>query len=298
MSQLQLGVGLQQRWPLDQGRAILRAARHAEDLGFDHAAAGQRLLEGGYEVDTLLSDPLILLSAIAGATTRLRLLTSVLVAPYYPALVLADQAATVDFVSAGRLILAVRVGWKSDEFEAIGVPFRERGARTEESIEVMKTLWTKRPADFDGSFTTLRNAYLGMPPVTPGGPPVWIGGHSDTALRRALRCADGWYASALDADELAERLRRLRELAVDPHDADRLTVASIQFLSPPVAPGEVPPGRRPLGGPKPTPGSVVDDLGHLAEAGLSLCTLWLPTAEDGVEKSLEWIASEVMPQLS
>ncbi len=249
-------------------------------------------------MDTLLSDPLVLLSALAASTTRVRLVTSVLVTPYYPALLLANQAATLDFVSGGRLVLGVGIGWKPDEYAAVGVPFRERGARTDDRLGAVKALWTQRPAEFVGPFTTLHDAHLGMPPVTPGGPPIWVGGHSDIALRRALRFGDGWYASGLDADELTERRRRLREAAVDTGDADRLTIASVQFLSPPGLPGEVPPQRRPLGGQKPTAASVVDDLGRLAEAGLTVCTLWLPSAEGGVEKAMDWIAAEVMPQLT
>ncbi|MFI1735282.1 LLM class flavin-dependent oxidoreductase [Streptomyces acidicola] len=132
-------------------------------MGFDHAAAGQRLLESGYSVDGYLSDPLVLLSAIAASTTRLRLLTSVLVAPYYPAVLLANQAATLDALSGGRLILGVAVGWKADDFDAIGVPFRERGARIDDHLAAAKTLWTQRPADFDGPFTTLRDARAVVP---------------------------------------------------------------------------------------------------------------------------------------
>uniref|UniRef100_UPI0015F0B33A LLM class flavin-dependent oxidoreductase n=1 Tax=Streptomyces sp. WELS2 TaxID=2749435 RepID=UPI0015F0B33A len=113
MTPLRLGVSLQPRWPLHDGAGALRAARHAEELGFDHVAVGNRLLDSGFGLDT---DPFVLLSAVAGATTRLRLLTSVLVAPYYPALVLANQAATLDVVSGGRLILGVGTGWNPDEF--------------------------------------------------------------------------------------------------------------------------------------------------------------------------------------
>ncbi|MEU6356544.1 TIGR03619 family F420-dependent LLM class oxidoreductase [Streptomyces sp. NPDC047072] len=297
MSPLHLGVSLQQRWPLDDGAAVLRAARHAEDLGFDHVAAGNRLLESGYAVDGHLSDPLVLLSAVAAATTRLRLLTSILVVPYSPAVLLANQAATLDYVSGGRLILGVGTGWKQDDLEAVNVPFGERGARTDDHLAALKALWTQRPTDFDGRFTTLRDAHLGMPPATPGGPPVWVGGHSDTALRRAVRLGDGWYASALDAGELTDKIGRLRKAAADPADADRLTIASVQFLSPPGFPGEVPSERRPLGGAKPTAASVVDDLGRLAEAGLTSCTLWIPSVGGQVEKAMDWIAAEVVPQL-
>ncbi|MEU6238661.1 TIGR03619 family F420-dependent LLM class oxidoreductase [Kitasatospora sp. NPDC047058] len=299
MPPLRLGVSLQPRWPLDDGASVLRAARHAEALGFDHVAVGNRLLDSGFGLDT---DPLVLLSAVAGATTRLRLLTSVLVAPYYPALVLANQAATLDVVSGGRLILGVGAGWNPEEFDAVGVPTRERGARTDDHLAAARALWTRRPVDFDGPFTTLRAARLGVPPATPGGPPVWIGGHSDAALRRALRFGDGWYGTGADAPEVTDVRRRLRELAADTGTdtgtADRLTLASAAFLTPPGIPAAVAPPGRPLGGATPTAASVADDLGRLAEAGLTDCTLWLPIAAGHLPEAMAWIAAEIMPRIA
>lgn len=295
MSTPLLGVSLQPRWPIEDGTAVLRAASHAEDLGFDHVAVGNRLLGSGSGLNT---DPLVLLAAVAAATRRLRLLTSVLVAPYYPALVLANQAATLDVVSGGRLILGVGTGWNPQEFAAVDVPARERGARTDDHLAAAKALWSQRPADFDGQFTTLHAAHLGVPPVTPGGPPVWVGGHSDAALRRALRFGDGWYGTGVSAAELTGVRRRLYELADDAGDAAHLTLASMAFLTPPGISAAVPSPGRPLGGAAPTAASVVDDLGHLAEEGLTTCTVWLPIAAEHVEKAMEWIAAEVMPQLT
>ncbi|MFG3227644.1 TIGR03619 family F420-dependent LLM class oxidoreductase [Kitasatospora sp. NPDC048194] len=295
MPLLRLGVSLQPRWPIEDGTAVLRAASNAEQLGFDHVAVGNRLLDSGFGLDT---DPLVLLSAVAGVTTRLRLLTSVLVAPYYPALVLANQAATLDVVSGGRLFLGIGTGWNPDEFEAVGVPSRERGARTDDHLAAAKALWTTRPADFEGPFTRLRAAHLGVPPVTHGGPPVWVGGHSDAALRRALRFGDGWYGTGADAADIADVQRRLRELATDDERVERLTLASAAFLTPPGIPAAVPSPGEPLGGVSPTATRVADALGELSEAGLTVCTLWLPVAAEHVEKAMEWIASEVMPQLA
>jgi probable F420-dependent oxidoreductase len=292
---LLLGVSLQPRWPLEDGTAVLRAASHAENLGFDHVAVGNRLLDSGSGLD---ADPLVLLSAISAATRRLRLLTSVLVAPYYPALVLANQAATLDVLSGGRLILGVGTGWNPEEFAAVGVPARERGARTDDHLAAVRVLWSQRPADFDGQFTTLRAARLGVPPVTPGGPLMWVGGHSDAALRRALRFGDGWYGTGVSAAELTDVGRRLHELADGAGNATRLTLASAVFLTPPGIAAAVPSPGKPLGGTAPTAASVVDDLGHLAEAGLTTCTVWLPIAAEHVEKAMDWIAAEIMPQLT
>lgn len=124
---------------------------------------------------------------------------------------------------------------------------------------------------------------LGVPPVTAGGPPVWVGGHSDAALRRTLRFGDGWYGTGADAAEVTNVRRRLRDLA-GAENADRLTLASAAFLTPPGLPAAVPPPGRPLGGTAPTAASVADDLGRLAEAGLTACTLWLPVAAEHVER--------------
>jgi probable F420-dependent oxidoreductase len=332
MSTLRLGISLQPRWPIGDGPAVLRAARHAEDLGFDHVAVGNRLLDSGSGLD---SDPFVLLAAVAGATTRVRLLTSVLVAPYYPALVLANQAATLDVVSGGRLILGIGTGWNPAEFEAVGVPARERGARTDDHLAAARALWTTRPTDFDGRFTRLRDARLGVPPLTPGGPPVWIGGHSDAALRRALRFGDGWFGTGAAAKDIADVRRRLRELGelgdenetnatnetnamnatnkpaepdtraetAEPGDqsssaAERLTIASAAFLTPPGFPAVVASPGRPLGGEQPTAAGVAEELDELAEAGLASCTLWLPVAAEELQRAMDWIAAEVMPRLA
>ncbi|MFJ4950597.1 LLM class flavin-dependent oxidoreductase [Streptomyces sp. NPDC088760] len=152
---------------------------------------GNRLLDSGCGLAT---DPLVLPAAVAGATTRLRLLTSVLVAPYYPALVLANQAATLDVVSGGRLVLGVGTGWNPDEFAAVGVPARERGARTDDHLAAARTLWTRRPADLDGPFTTLRAAHLGVPRSPPAVRPC---GSAATATPPcAARCASATAGTA------------------------------------------------------------------------------------------------------
>jgi probable F420-dependent oxidoreductase len=294
MSTLRLGVSLQPRWPRADATAALRAASHAEDLGFDHVAVGNRLLDSGFGLD---ADPLVLLSAVSAATRRLRLLTSVLVAPYYPALLLANQAATLDVVSGGRLILGVGTGWNPDEFAALGVSSHERGVRTDDHLAAAKALWSRRPADFEGPFTTLRGARLGVPPITPAGPPLWIGGHSDAALRRALRFGDGWYGTGVSAAELTDVRRRLHELDDGTGKPERLTLAAAAFLTPPGIPAITSPPGRPLGGDAATAASVVDDLGRLAESGLTTCTLWLPIAAEHMAKAMEWVAAEVAPQL-
>ena len=311
MSVLRLGISLQPRWPIDSAAAdVVHAARRVEELGFDHVAVGNRLLDSGFGLD---ADPLVLLAALAGATTRLRLLTSVLVAPYYPALVLANQAATLDVVSSGRLILGVGTGWNPAEFSAVGASVGSRGALTDDRLAAAKALWSRRPADYDGRFTSVHDAYLGVPPLTPGGPPVWVGGHSDAALRRALRFGDGWYGTGVSAVEVADVGRRLGALEFgggggrggggaggwgeDAAVASRLTLGAAAFLAPPGIPAVFSAPGRPLGGDAPDAAGVADELLRLGEAGLSVCTLWMPIAASHVERGAEWVAEYVVPRL-
>lgn len=273
---------------------MLRTARHAEDLGFDHVAIGNRLLDSGMGLD---ADPLLFLSAIAATTSRLRLLTSVLVTPYYPALLLANQAATLDVLSAGRLILGVGTGWNPAEFAAAGIPPQERGARTDDHLAAAKALWSDRPATYEGRYTTLHDATLGVQPQTPGGPPIWVGGHSDAALRRTLRFGEAWFGTGIDAPGLADVRHRLTTLAPDTATADRIALSSAEFLTPPGIPAQVSAPGRPLGGDTPTAASVADDLRTLTAAGLTACTLWMPIAAEHLQPAMDWFATEVMPRL-
>ncbi|MGW4809840.1 TIGR03619 family F420-dependent LLM class oxidoreductase [Kitasatospora sp. NPDC004272] len=269
-------------------------------MGFDHVAVGNRVLESGFGVD---ADPLVLLGAVAGVTSRVRLLTSVLVVPYYRAVVLANQVATLDVVSGGRLVLGVGTGWNPEEFAAVGVPVRERGARTDDHLGAVRALWRERPAGFAGRFTEFEGARSGVAPVAAGGPPVWVGGHSEAALRRVLRFGDGWYGTGVDAGQVREVRRRLGELAASVEgveggaDLERLAVAGAVFLTPPGVPVALEAPGRPLGGAVASAGSVVAELGELAEAGLTDCTLWLPVAAEHLVPAMEWVAAEVVPQL-
>lgn len=238
------------------------------------------------------------LAAFAGATSRIRIAASVLVLPYYNPVVLANQAASLDLLSNGRFVLGVGAGWDSAEFAALGVPLGERGARTDEHLAVMKALWSGGPVDYEGRFTTLRQARLGVSPRTPGGPPIWVGGHSDAALRRALRFADGWNGAGLDHLELAaikERLARLgEEVGRDPAT---LELTMVSFLVPPGL-DQVRESPLPLlGGPKPTADSVLEELWLLQEAGISMCAFWMPIGASQVGEALDWVAAEIMPGL-
>jgi probable F420-dependent oxidoreductase len=153
------------------------------------------------------------LAAVAARTTRLKFGPSVIVLPYRTPVVAAKEMATIDWLSRGRLFPAVGVGVELPrEFEASGVPFRERGRRTDEAIQVIRLLWTQDEVTFQGEFFKLdRISVLPKPWQQP--PPIWIGGKSDAAVRRTARLGDGWIPSFITPDEFRVGVDRVQTLA-------------------------------------------------------------------------------------
>lgn len=141
-----------------------------------------------------LPDPLIWISAMAAVTTRLRFMTGVIILPLRNPLVLAKQVATLDYMSGGRIELGIGVGWLKEEFEALGVPFAQRGKRSDEYIATMRTLWAGDAASFAGEFVSFREVSSNPKPVR-GRVPIVIGGHSEAAAKRAGRLGDGFFPS-------------------------------------------------------------------------------------------------------
>jgi probable F420-dependent oxidoreductase, Rv2161c family len=156
--------------------------------------------------DAPMPDPLMWLTWVGAHTTRLRLATGILILPQRNPVVLAKEVATLDCLTGGRVTLGVGIGWLQEEFDAIGVPFAERAARTDEHIEVMRALWSGAAVDFDGAFTTLRGANSFPHPVQ-SPLPIVIGGHTQAAARRAGRLGDGFFPGKGDWSELQPVMR-------------------------------------------------------------------------------------------
>jgi probable F420-dependent oxidoreductase len=138
-------------------------------------------------------DPLIWIAYAAAVTTRLRFLTGVIILPQRDPLVLAKQVATLDYMSSGRFELGIGVGWLKEEFQAMGVPFEQRGRRADEYIAAMKALWAEDGATFSGQFVKFREVSCNPKPF--GQIPIIVGGHSEAAARRAGRLGDGFFPS-------------------------------------------------------------------------------------------------------
>jgi probable F420-dependent oxidoreductase len=173
---------------------------------YPYAPSGR--LPGGPE--TPLPDPLIWMAFALAATTRIRCMTGILILPQRNPVVLAKELATLDFMSGGRIDLGVGVGWLKEEFEALGVPFEHRGARTDEYIEAMRALWARDDASFKGRFVAFDGVSANPKPVT-GRIPIHIGGHSQAAARRAATLGDGFFpatGSPVDIEPLIAYMRR------------------------------------------------------------------------------------------
>jgi probable F420-dependent oxidoreductase len=176
--------------PIEGGRYYREALEEvvrAEDLGFDSVW----MEEHHSVVDHYWPSPLTVLAGFATRTSRLTLGTDVLVAPFHHPVRLAEDAALVDVMSGGRLVLGIAIGYKPDEFALYGVDLERRGARFEEQLAIVKGLWTRDSIAFAGRFYRIEGALEPKPVSTPH-PPIWIGGWGDLTLGRAARLADNW----------------------------------------------------------------------------------------------------------
>jgi probable F420-dependent oxidoreductase len=183
--------------------AVAAEARAAEDAGFDGVATGEHLFFHGP-----VSNAFVSLAAAAGATARIRLLSSLTLLPIYPAALAAKLATTLDQVSCGRFDLGVGVGGEHPpEFVAAGVEVGDRGARADEALELLRLLWAGGDVDFEGRFARVPGLQLQPGPVQPGGPPIWLGGRRPAAIRRAGRFADVWMPYMYSPEQLAESLQ-------------------------------------------------------------------------------------------
>ncbi|MGH7043030.1 MAG: LLM class F420-dependent oxidoreductase [Acetobacteraceae bacterium] len=223
--------------------ALLQAA---EEAGFDSAWTVEHVViprayrsaypyspDGrlpGREPAFSIPDPLIWMAYVAAATTRIRLATGILILPEHNPVLCAKQVATLDHLSGGRVILGIGVGWLAEEFAALGVPFAERGKRTEEYIAAMRALWEQDEPSYEGRFVRFQAAYMRPKPVA-GTVPIVIGGHSEAAARRAGRLAQGFFPARGAPPELLAVLHEAASSAGrDPRDIE-ITVSAPDDLA-------------------------------------------------------------------
>jgi len=282
--------------------AIVAAAKKAEEVGFDAIFVNDHIVVGDDARSapwTNVYDPFVAMSFIAAHTTRIGVGVSVLIMPYRNPVASAKALATLDRMSGGRLTIGVGVGWNEAEFAALGVPFSERGARTNEYLRIWQACWAPGKVSFAGRFAAFADMHVNPKPLRQPHPPIWIGGTSDAALRRAARFAAVWQPTPLSIAQLVERrdaLRRACEAADREPTPTRMSFR-VEFST---ITGNVPPSdKRPAG--HGTPAEVAADLLRYREAaGLDAFQINFHgnRSLDDLLQSMECFMREVAPAVA
>jgi probable F420-dependent oxidoreductase len=195
-----------------EARDLPEFARRAEELGYDRIATGEHLQDGNPPRPTLLSLPLM--AAAAGATRRIRVMTSIVIAPLYHPVLLAKMVATVDRVSNGRLDFGIGISGQRGtriEYDIVGVPVETRGRRANEMLKVMQRLWREEHVTHKGEFFQFEDATLLPRPEQQPYPPIWVAGRSDAAMKRAGTLGDGWLPYLFTVRRLKESNEAVRK---------------------------------------------------------------------------------------
>jgi probable F420-dependent oxidoreductase len=238
---MDIGFGLPIGGPAATAENVTVLARHAEALGYRSLWVFQRLLCPLFPLNAYYGapndawpepfrstfDPIVTLAFLASQTQRVRLGTSVLIAPFYSPIVLGKQLATLDIICKGRLTVGLGIGWSRDEYDAAGIPWERRGERADEFIQCLDALWTQDEVNFKGAFYFVPPSRVEPKPVQKPRPPILIGGYSEAALRRAGRLGDGYTGGNMPPEKLAHIMSRVREHAERAgRDPARIIVAS------------------------------------------------------------------------
>ncbi len=213
MSAVRVGIAIPQTFT-DPGPSLgkLRSfLRRADDLGLDSLWVQEQLMGRDQSFE-----PLTMLAFAAACTTRIRLCSATFIAPVRNPIVFAKSLATVDQLSLGRLTVGISLGDMRSLFPASGVPIEHRAPRLEETVEVVRRLWTEDRVSFDGRFFQLADASMEPKPIQRPHPPIWFGGHARPALERAVRLGNGWVgAGGRSIDQFAESAAAIRALAAE-----------------------------------------------------------------------------------
>jgi probable F420-dependent oxidoreductase len=196
-------AGIESLWTVEH---VLVPAGYQSTYPYDKSGK----MPGGESFD--ICDPLIWMAYVAAATERIKLATGILIAPQRNPPILAKEVATLDFLSGGRTILGVGAGWLEEEFDALGVPFADRGKRLDSTIAAMRALWAEDKASYSDEFVSFTDC-ISLPKPPRGAVPIHIGGHSDVAARRAGRLGDGFFPGKGSHEELARLVGVMRDAA-------------------------------------------------------------------------------------
>lgn len=310
---MKFGFYLPNHGPTARPEPLAAIARKGDELGFYCMVAGDHILVPD-EIDSPYPytvggqfpggdsgeyfEQLTLLTYLAGVTRQIRLVPSVMIVPHRPPLLAAKVLATLDVLSQGRLILGVGVGWMEEEFQALGAPpFDQRGAVTNEYLQAFKELWTSESPSFQGKYCQFSNLKFLPKPMQKPHPPIWVGGQSRAALRRAARLGNGWQpvgaipAAPLEPEELSQNVSLLRRYA---EQAGRDPAALDVSMKTPLYDSGSSPGapRRRFSG---TTQEILQDVQTYAEVGVTHLIFDIRGADlNQALERLEWFSGEIM----
>src|ERR1051325_5279743 len=223
---MRFGFALPQIGSTAGPEALVRVAKRAEDLRFDTLWVLDRILwpvnprapyplgDGSLPVQYKnVLDPIETLTFAAAPTSRITVSTGVLSLPGYNPVRLARRLSALDVLSRGRLRVGFGIGWSPDEYEAAGAAWEDRGKRTDEAINVLKTIWTSDPVEFEGKYYRIAKSFIGPKPVQKPHPPIYMAAFTPAALKRVAAEADGWLPVGIPLSGIAEMFGQIRNMA-------------------------------------------------------------------------------------
>lgn len=276
---------------------MVRVAQKADELGFDWIGVPDHIVmteEWVTAMGNKWPHCLTSIAFFAGCTKRIKVTNTVLIAPYHQPVELAKMYSTLDYLSGGRLIVGLAVGYMEWEFNLLGVSFKDRGALTDECLDAMIELWTKDKPRYDGKFVQFDHIVFEPKPTQKPHPPIWIGGYSKASLRRAARVGDGWWPWTVARAQLPDKMEYMKSqpewqkrprpfsiiMPLFEGKTDRLTHKEIEHPKIVVEKDAIL--------------EQVGTLKNLGVTGTNIVTKPARGVEDYLE-SLEWFAQEILP---
>ncbi|MCS7143065.1 MAG: TIGR03619 family F420-dependent LLM class oxidoreductase [Aigarchaeota archaeon] len=292
---VQIGVCLPHYGEHLSRELVVRSAQLAEELGFDsiwtsdHIAISKQFSHPYGNI----TESLMTLSYVGGLTERVKLGTSVIVLPLRNTLQVAKQIATLDFLTNGRTIIGIGLGWERREFEVMGASYARRGEIIEEQIGVLRNVWRSSEPSFQGKYHDIRDVVFSPLPVQSGGPPILMAGNSERAAARAIRLCYGWHPTGVPVDkyrDLVEKYGMRREgfilsgrFTIDPDKRTRLFTSHL---------GDI---RVIIGG---SVDEVIEYLSRYVELGVSNIVVYMgEVKKDEYERRMRWFMREVSPSI-
>jgi probable F420-dependent oxidoreductase len=306
---MKIGVSIP-RWPDVPG--LKRFAQRAEELGFESVLAGDHIVlptagtqqypytsDGSFQrpTDEPFLETMTLLAYLAACTHTIKLGTTVIILPYRNPVVQAKMFASLDVLTNGRIICGVGVGWLEKEFEILGAPYAQRGAMTDEFLQIFKVLWTEADPEFHGRFYHIEGIQFYPKPVQKPHIPIWVGGHTRLALRRTARFGDCWHTTRQTPDFVAENLPYLRRQTEragrDPASISISLKRSLHFTDIGLGEGR---GVRTGGAVIGATQEVIDDVYYCREVGIDQLTFdFRVDTLDRCIQAMEHLADRVLP---